>query len=107
MRSFEDFWPYYVRQHLNPVNRALHFLGTTLALLTLAASAALAAPVWLLAVPVAGYGPAWVGHFFFEKNKPATFQHPLWSLRGAFRVYGLMWTGRMGAEVLRLSRVAA
>ena len=107
MRSFQDFWPYYVRQHLNPVNRALHFLGTTLALLALAASAALVAPLWLLAAPVAGYGPAWAGHFFFEKNKPATFQHPLWSLRGDFRMYGLMWAGRMGAEVLRLSRAAA
>jgi hypothetical protein len=107
MRSFAEFWPYYVRQDLNPVNRALHFLGTTLALLALGTSAALVAPLWLLAVPVAGYGPAWVGHFFFEKNKPATFQHPLWSLSGDFRMYGLMWTGRMGAETQRLSRVAA
>jgi hypothetical protein len=89
------------------VNRALHFLGTTLSLLALVASLALAVPLWLLAVPVAGYGPAWVGHFLFEKNKPATFQHPLWSLRGDCRMYGFMWTGRMGAEVLRLTQVAA
>ncbi len=107
MPSFQDFWPYYVRQHLNPVNRSLHFLGTSLALLALVASAALVAPLWLLAVPVAGYGPAWAGHLLFEKNKPATFQHPLWSLRGDFRMYGLMWTGRMGAGAQRLSRVAA
>jgi hypothetical protein len=106
MRSFEEFWPYYVRQHRNPVNRALHFLGTTLALLALVASAALVAPLWLLAVPVAGYGPAWVGHFVFEKNRPATFGHPAWSLRGDFRMYRLMWGGRMEAEAQRLSRAA-
>ena len=81
LASFEEFWPFYVAQHLDPVNRALHFLGTSLALAALAATATLT-PWWLLAVPLVGYGPAWVGHLFFEKNKPATFRHPLWSLRG-------------------------
>jgi hypothetical protein len=58
-------------------------------------------PVWLAAMPFAGYGFAWIGHFVFEKNKPATFTYPLWSLRGDFRMYRLMWLGRMDPEVKR------
>ncbi len=99
LRSFEEFWPYYVSQHLDPANRVLHFAGTTLALAALVAALALMAPLWLLLVPVGGYGPAWIGHFFFERNRPATFLYPLWSLRGDFRMYGLMWRGRMAAEL--------
>jgi len=97
-RSYEEFWPYYVTQHLHPVNRALHFLGTSLVLATLAAAIGLLSPLVLLLMPVAGYGPAWVGHFF-ERNRPATFEHPLWSLRGDLRMYRLMWMGRMEAEL--------
>ena len=99
-RSFEEFWPFYVAQHLDPANRALHFLGTSLALGALAATATLT-PWWALAVPLVGYGPAWVGHFFFEKNKPASFRHPLWSLRGDLRMYALLWRGRMDPELAR------
>jgi hypothetical protein len=58
-------------------------------------------PAWLLAVPVVGYGPAWIGHFFFEKNQPATFAHPLWSLRADFKMLGLAVRGRMGEELRR------
>jgi hypothetical protein len=100
LRSFEEFWPYYVAQHLDPVNRSLHFLGTSLALGALAATATLT-PWWGLVVPLVGYGPAWVGHFFFEKNKPATFRYPLWSLRGDVRMYALLWRGRMDPELAR------
>jgi hypothetical protein len=84
-------------------NRALHFLGTSLALAAFAAALTLT-PWWLLAAPLAGYGPAWVGHFCFEKNKPATFRHPLWSLRGDLRMYLLLWRDRMDLEIER-SRV--
>jgi hypothetical protein len=59
-------------------------------------------PAWLLLDPVVGYGPAWVGHFVFEHNKPATFQHPIWSLRGDFKMYGLALRGKMHAEVERI-----
>jgi hypothetical protein len=100
LSSFEEFWPFYVAQHLDPRNRALHFLGTSLAVATLAAGATLS-PWWALVAPVAGYGPAWVGHFFFEKNKPATFRHPLWSLRGDLRMYALLWRDRMEPELAR------
>src|SRR5439155_20605234 len=80
-QSYEEFWPYYVAQHRHPVNRALHVLGSTL-FLVCGVLGVLVSPGWLLAMPVAGYSFAWIGHFFFERNKPATFTHPLWSLRG-------------------------
>jgi len=99
-RSFEEFWPFYVAQHLHPANRALHFLGTSLALAAAAAALTLS-PWWLLAVPLAGYGPAWAGHFLFEKNRPASFRHPLWSLRGDLRMYALLWRDRMDPELAR------
>jgi hypothetical protein len=100
LSSFEEFWPYYVAQHLDPANQALHVLGTSLALAALAAAATLS-PWWGLAAPLAGYGPAWIGHYAFEKNKPATFRHPLWSLRGDLRMYALLWRDRMEPELAR------
>jgi hypothetical protein len=104
LRTYEDFWPYYVSEHRKPATRALHFLGTSLVLATLLA-AAVDSPSWLLATPFAGYGPAWIGHFFVEKNRPATFTYPLWSLRGDFRMFRLMLLGRMGPEVERAIRL--
>ena len=104
LRTYEEFWPYYVSEHGKPATRALHFLGTTLVLATLAA-AALGSPWWLLGAPLAGYGPAWIAHFFVEKNRPATFTYPLWSLRGDFRMYGLILRGRMGPEIERAARL--
>jgi len=104
IRTYEEFWPYYVSQHLHPLTRALHVAGTVLVLATLAA-AALHSPWWILAGPVAGYGFAWVGHFFVEKNRPATFTYPLWSLRGDFRLFRLTLLGRMGPEVERAARL--
>lgn len=101
LTSFEDFWPFYVAQHVHPVNRALHFLGTSLVLGACAAAASMGEPLWLLAVPVAGYGPAWIGHLLFEENQPATLEHPLWSLRGDLRMYRLMWMARMEPELAR------
>ena len=100
IESFEEFWPYYVAQHRHPVNRGLHFVGTTLVLVCLGL-AVLRSPVWLLAGVPAAYAFAWVGHFVFERNKPATFTHPLWSLRGDLRMYRLLWLGRMSPEIRR------
>lgn len=99
-RSFEEFWPHYVGEHSRKATRWLHFAGTTAAILC--AAAALFLHLWLLlAVPVVAYGLAWIGHFFGEGNKPATFRHPLWSLLGDIRMYRLMWMGRMDDEVRR------
>lgn len=101
--TFEEFWPYYVSQHLDPTCRKLHFVGTTLALACVAAAPLV--PQALLAAPVFGYGFAWVGHFKFEKNKPASWgsvQHAAWSLRGDFRMWRKMITGAMDAEIARV-----
>jgi hypothetical protein len=104
LASFEEFWPYYVAQHSRVSTRRLHFAGTTMVLGALAA-AVLVSPWWALAAPVVGYGPAWIGHFFFEKNRPATFTYPLWSLRGDFRMYRLTLLGRMTPELERAARL--
>lgn len=100
--SFEEFWPYYAAQHLNPANRRLHFAGTTAGLLWLAALLATRDPRCLLAGLASAYGLAWAGHFIFERNSPATFRHPIHSLRGDFRMYFLMWRGEMRGELERL-----
>jgi hypothetical protein len=100
LSSYEEFWPYYVSEHMEPVTRRLHVLGTTL-VLAASAAAVLLDPLWLLAAPLAGYSFAWAGHFFFEHNRPATFTYPLWSLRADFRMFRLMLLGRMGPELRR------
>jgi hypothetical protein len=100
-RSYREFWPYYVREHASGATRALHFTGTA-GVIALAAWALASAHWWLLAgLPVVGYGFAWAAHAFVERNKPATFTHPLWSLIGDFHMFALMLTGRMEREVAR------
>jgi hypothetical protein len=101
IQSFEAFWPYYVGEHRNPTCRGFHYLGTTLLFPVLAAGL-LVNPLLLLLLPVVGYGGAWFGHFVIEKNRPATFTYPLWSLRGDFKMYGLALRGKMADEVTRL-----
>jgi len=101
-KSFEEFWPYYVSQHQNPTCRKLHFAGTTIAMGCLALAPFY--PSALLAAPIAGYGLAWIGHFAFEKNKPASWLGPkqfVWSLRGDLRMWMFMLEGTMDAEVER------
>ena len=97
-KSFEEFWPYYLGEHLHPVNRVLHFIGTTL-VYGIVALALVRSPQWLALAPFVGYGFAWAGHFFIEKNRPATFTHPIWSLRGDFRMHARMFTGRLRLDL--------
>ena len=94
-RDFAEFYPYYLTQHSNRLCRRLHFIGTSGVILLLMAS--LLTQNWLLLawVPLVGYGFAWVGHFFFEKNKPAAFKKPLWSLWGDFVMYRDILRGRI------------
>jgi hypothetical protein len=94
-RSFAEFWPLYLNAHSRAGTRGLHYLGTLLALGSMAA--ALALRDWRLAVlaPLLGYGLAWLGHFGLERNRPATFGHPLWSFAADFRMLGLALSGRL------------
>ncbi|MCS6945608.1 MAG: DUF962 domain-containing protein [Sutterellaceae bacterium] len=94
-RTFREFYPFYLSEHRNPICRRLHFLGSTLALVCLALLIASGNPWWLLAGIVAGYGFAWVGHFAFEKNRPASFRQPLFSFFGDWVMYKDMLTGRI------------
>jgi hypothetical protein len=93
--SFAEFYPYYLSEHGDRVSRRLHFLGTTLAILVVAY--ALTTRHWtaLIFVPIVGYGFAWIGHYRFEKNRPATFKHPLYSLMGDVRLWFDILRGRV------------
>ena len=106
-KTYEEFWPYYVGEHSNATCRNLHFVGTSLAILNLVLAIVTLNPWHLLGAVISGYFFAWLGHFVFEKNRPATFTYPLWSLRGDFRMYFLMLTGRMSAEIARLRTASA
>ncbi len=92
---FRDFYPFYLSEHHNKVSRRLHVVGTGLVLLTLVAAVITGQLRWLLLLPVVGYGPAWIGHFFYEKNRPATFTYPLYSLLGDFRMFADVVSGRI------------
>lgn len=100
--SFEEFWPHYVAEHSQPATRTIHAVGTTVGVACFLSL--LAQRKWKL-LPLAlipGYGAAWLAHFLIEKNKPATFDHPLWSLRGDYKMIGMMLSGKMDAEVERV-----
>jgi len=92
--SFEAFYPFYLHQHSNQTCRRIHVIGTSLVAGAFIAFLLTLNPWWLLAMPVVGYGFAWVGHFVFEKNRPATFQYPLWSLMGDWRMWFETLIGR-------------
>ena len=99
--NFAEFWPYYLREHSRPATRALHYIGTSL-VVALSVYALLTGKLLLLiAIPLAGYFFAWVGHFGIEKNRPATFTYPLWSLGADFKMWWMWLTGRLGPELQR------
>jgi hypothetical protein len=104
--SFSEFWPHYVAEHSNPRTRLLHLIGTTIAIGSVVFLIAIG-KWWLFPLAlIPGYGAAWIGHFFIEKNKPATFQYPLWSFMGDYKMIWMMLTGRMKTEVERSGRKA-
>jgi len=98
---YRDFWPYYLREHARPETRAIHYVGTGLATCALVGLIA-TGRLWLVPLAlVAGYGPAWIGHFFIEKNRPATFTYPFWSLVSDYRMAWSWATGQIGAELIK------
>ena len=93
--TFTQFYPFYLGEHANRTCRRLHFIGS-LGVLVLVALAVLSGDGWwLLLAPLIGYGCAWVGHFYFEKNRPATFTHPWYSLLGDWRMFADILRGRV------------
>jgi hypothetical protein len=99
--KYAEFWPRYLGAHADPRTRVLHYLGTAGALACIAAAAIAGDWRWLVAAPIAGYGPAWLAHAAFERNRPETFSHPVWSLLSDFRVLGLFLAGRLDGELRR------
>jgi hypothetical protein len=92
---FAEFYPFYLSEHSNSTCRRLHFIGSTLGLVCLAMAIATARPHYLLYGLLCGYAFAWLGHFGFEKNRPASFKRPLYSFMGDWVMYKDMWTGRV------------
>ncbi|MEO5831409.1 MAG: DUF962 domain-containing protein [Rhodanobacter sp.] len=93
--SFAEFYPFYLKEHSNRSCRRLHFIGSTLVIAVIVFALVSGQLRWLWLVPLIGYGFAWIGHFGFEKNRPATFKHPLYSLAGDWVMYGQMLRGKI------------
>lgn len=105
--TFEEFWPYYLREHSDPRTRAIHVGGTVAALVCLGAFALTRNAWWLPAALVSGYAPAWTAHALIEKNKPATFKYPIMSLRADFTMLAHALRGTLNQEVEKQSRGGA
>lgn len=101
IRTYADFWPYYLQEHAKPATRAIHYFGTAASALCAAGAVATGNPWFIPAALVAGYGPAWTGHFFIEHNRPATFTYPLWSLVSDYRMFFRWLTGGLKRDLER------
>lgn len=99
--NFEEFWPMYVRAHSDAATRMMHCVGTLLGWGILVAAIVTRHWWWIALALVVPYTLAWISHFFIEHNKPATFEHPLWSWWADQRMVGMMLVGKMGEEVRR------
>ena len=102
IESFEEFWPFYVHEHSKKSTRIMHFVGTTAAAGTAIAALVLKRPSLILVGLALGYGPAWISHFFIEKNRPASFKYPLWSFKADWIMWSKIIAGTMDAEVERV-----
>ena len=99
-QTFWSFYPYYLTEHRNPTSRGLHFFGTLLIFICILFGIITGKWFWFVIIPFCGYGFAWFGHFFFEKNKPATFQYPLYSLGSDFVMFWHTITGQIKRKLL-------
>jgi hypothetical protein len=95
LKTFAEFYPFYLSEHRDRTCRRLHFVGSSLGLMCLAAAVVLGQPLFVLAGLLCGYAFAWIGHFGFEKNKPASFKRPLFSFMGDWVMYKDIWTGKI------------
>lgn len=100
--TYDEFFPHYVGQHSKSATRWVHFVGTHVGAATGLTGIATRKPRLLALAPVISYGMAWFSHFTIEGNKPATFGHPLWSIRGDLQMIAMMWQGR-NAELSRIA----
>ena len=93
--SFAEFYQFYLSEHSDPLNRRLHFTGCVLVIAVILCALIFREWLFLVLAPVFGYGLAWVGHYFIEKNRPATFKYPLWSLMGDWVMFGEIISGKI------------
>lgn len=94
-KTYSAFFDFYLSEHSLPATRAIHYLGSTFGIAALVITVMTLNPLWILAGLVAGYGCAWIGHFFVEHNRPATFKYPLWSFAGDYHMFFLWLTGQL------------
>ena len=106
IKSFKEFWPFYLGEHSLPLTRAIHFVGTTLALLQIVYATVSLTWQPLVGALISAYFCAWTSHFFVEKNRPATFSYPLWSLIADWRMWALMAVRKLDGELKRFQIVA-
>ncbi|MFN3605299.1 MAG: Mpo1-like protein [Leptonema sp. (in: bacteria)] len=99
IQNYEDFWYFYLQEHSHPINRVMHYVGTTGVILIFLYSIYSMNFWYFFALPICGYGFAWFGHFFIEKNRPATFTYPFWSLISDFRMYFYFLFGRLSKHL--------
>jgi hypothetical protein len=98
-KSLKEFYPYYLTEHQHPISRGLHYIGTGIVIVLFFLSIIRLDWRLFVAIPLAGYGFAWFGHAVFEKNKPATFTYPLWSLASDFIMFWHITTGQIGEKI--------
>ncbi len=103
-RSFSEFWPFYLGEHRRRGTRVLHFIGTSLALVLIVIALAARSGLPLLLALLVAYAFAWIGHFLVEKNRPATFRHPLWSFAADWKMWAMTLMGTIDAEISRAAR---